>query len=169
MTSISIIIVAIGLWPLKDLVTDLKVSLDLARVSIRLELTCLRSIFFYQSEEFFRVLDSHNTGVPLRVVNGISNPSFGMEAGFKAMIQRHCSPFLAAAILAGFFTIATTTLAPAACELTKYSSTRKLIADFTKCPVTVQTVLSDSDVQAFAVGACGPQSVFKYALTSMSR
>lgn len=60
------------------------------------------------------MVSSHRSGVPLSVVNGISNPSFGTFDGIKAVIGGHCTPFLSAAILAGLFTIATSTLAPAA-------------------------------------------------------
>ncbi|KIM79523.1 hypothetical protein PILCRDRAFT_10350 [Piloderma croceum F 1598] len=89
-TSISILIIALGLWPLQDLIQDLR------------------------SEEFFRVISAHPSGVPISVVNSISNPSFSTIESLKVIVQRHCTPFLTAAVLAGGLAGATSTLAPAA-------------------------------------------------------
>lgn len=115
-TSISILIVALGLWPLRDLIQDLR------------------------SEEFFRVVSTHPSGVPISVANAVSNPSFGIIDSLKAIFHHHCTPFLTAAVLTGALAVATSTLAPAA--------------------LTVQTLLFDGDIQAFAVGAVGPQAVY---------
>ena len=76
----------------------------------------------------------------------------------KAILQRHCTSFLAAAVLAGFLAAATSTLAPAA---RKCPLPLKQPASNSPLTVTVQSVLFDGDIQAFAVGAVGPQSVYK--------
>ena len=115
---------------------------------------------FLQSEEFFRVVSTHPSGVPISVANSISNPSFGSIDSLKAILHRHCTPFLTAAVVAGFLAIATSTLAPAARK-------PRCVCVHCKSPfnafltVTVQTVLFDGDLQAFAVGAVGIQSVYK--------
>jgi hypothetical protein len=114
---------------------------------------------FLQSEEFFRVVSTHPSGVPISVANCISNPSFGSIDGLKVIIHRHCTPFLTAAVVAGFLAIATSTLAPAARKSRRVCiRTQPLNAFLT---VTVQTFLFDGDLQAFAVGAVGVQSVYK--------
>ncbi|KAH7930354.1 hypothetical protein BV22DRAFT_74847 [Leucogyrophana mollusca] len=115
-TSVSIIIVSIALWPLTDLLSDLK------------------------SEEFFRVLSGHEKGVPLSTLNQISSPSFGQVQTLKAMISRHCSRYWIASFIGSLMVLITSTLAPAA--------------------LSIQSVLSDGEIMAFAVGAIPSQIIW---------
>ncbi|KAF9233530.1 hypothetical protein BU15DRAFT_80023 [Melanogaster broomeanus] len=94
-TSISIIIISIALYPIYDVLNNLK------------------------SEEFFRVLSSHGHGVPLETINHISSPSFGNIDAIIAFWRP--------------------TLAPGA--------------------LTINSVLIDGEMMAFAIGAVPPQSV----------
>jgi hypothetical protein len=79
----------------------------------------------------------------------------------KAIIQRHCTPFLTAAVAAGGLAVATSTLAPAARKPYLYTMILPVLLHNFLFTVTVQSVLFDGKLQAFAVGAVGPQSVFK--------
>ncbi|KAH8102893.1 hypothetical protein BXZ70DRAFT_757390 [Cristinia sonorae] len=89
-TSISIIIITLGLFPIHTLVADLR------------------------SEEFFRAVSGKVTGAPLYSINGISSPSFGLIESFLVMFRRHSSSYFATALLATFFSFILATLAPAA-------------------------------------------------------
>jgi hypothetical protein len=44
----------------------------------------------------------------------MSNPAFGNIDSLYAIIRRHCTPFLTAAVFAGALGVAASTLAPAA-------------------------------------------------------
>ncbi|KAH7884959.1 hypothetical protein F5I97DRAFT_1305040 [Phlebopus sp. FC_14] len=121
-TSVSIFLVTIALWPIGDTVSDLK------------------------TEEFFRVLSGRTDGVPLSVVNGISNPSFGYIDSIRAVFHRHCSSYFTSGLVASALIFATSILAPAA--------------------LTIQSVLSDGDIVAFAVGSIPSESVWN--LTDLS-
>ncbi|KAJ3481627.1 hypothetical protein NLI96_g7532 [Meripilus lineatus] len=90
MTSISIIIIGLGLLPIHSLIADLK------------------------SEEFFRVTSSRPEGTPLGYVNGISNPSFGMIDSFIVVFRQHCSPYYLLVLVVTILAIITSALAPAA-------------------------------------------------------
>ncbi|KAG2125401.1 hypothetical protein DEU56DRAFT_573741 [Suillus clintonianus] len=113
-TSISIIIVTIALYPLNGMLSDLR------------------------SEEFFRVLSSRPHGVPLSTVNSISSPSFGYIDAIKAMIRCNCSPYFVACVTASIMVLVVSTLAPAT--------------------LSIQSVLADGDIMAFAVAAVPAQS-----------
>ncbi|KAG2130897.1 hypothetical protein DEU56DRAFT_814984 [Suillus clintonianus] len=117
-TSISIIIITIALYPLNSMLSDLR------------------------SEEFFRVLSSRPHGVPLSTVNSISSPSFGYISTIKAMIGRNCSRYFVACATASIMVLVVSTLAPAA--------------------LTIQSVLADGDIMAFAVAAVPAQRIWKY-------
>ncbi|KAK0194438.1 hypothetical protein F5146DRAFT_436833 [Armillaria mellea] len=90
-TTISILVISIGLWPMKSLVQDLR------------------------SEEFFRVLTAHQAGVPLSTINAISSPSFGTIDSFMAIARRHCSSYFTLSFISGFIVVAVSSLAPSAC------------------------------------------------------
>ncbi|KAG2130896.1 hypothetical protein DEU56DRAFT_757737 [Suillus clintonianus] len=115
-TSISIIIITIALYPLNSMLSDLR------------------------SEEFFRVLSSRPHRVPLSTVNSISSPSFGYISTIKAMIGRNCSRYFVACTTASIMVLVVSTLAPAT--------------------LSIQSVLADGDIMAFAVAAVPAQSVW---------
>ncbi|KAH0839482.1 hypothetical protein J3R83DRAFT_294 [Lanmaoa asiatica] len=114
-TSISIIIVSIALYPIYNILSNLR------------------------SEEFFRVLASHSHGVPLGTVNHISTPSFGNIDMMMAMWKHTCSKYYILAIVASLLIWIVTTLAPGT--------------------LTIDSVLADRELMAFAIGAVPAQSV----------
>ncbi|KAF8606414.1 hypothetical protein BDV93DRAFT_542676 [Ceratobasidium sp. AG-I] len=85
-TTISIIIVATALLPVKSLLDDLK------------------------GEEFFRRLHTSRIGVPLKFVNNVSTPSHSVFQGVLTVIRAQATR----TILSGFIAAAATWLAPAA-------------------------------------------------------
>ncbi|KAF8606415.1 hypothetical protein BDV93DRAFT_505973 [Ceratobasidium sp. AG-I] len=101
-TTISIIIVATALLPVKSLLDDLKRILIPARAS--------------QSEEFFRMLHTSRRGVPLEFLNNVSIPSYSVFRGMIAVIRAQATmpEYYAGTILSGFIAAAVTWLAPAA-------------------------------------------------------
>ena len=64
-------------------------------------------------------------------------------------------------MVAGGLAVATSTLAPAARKPYLYIMILPVLIHIVLLTVTVQSVLFDGNIQAFAVGAVGPQSVFK--------
>ncbi|KAF9230696.1 hypothetical protein BU15DRAFT_83312 [Melanogaster broomeanus] len=114
-TSISIIIISIALYPIYDILNSLK------------------------SEEFFHVLSSHSHGVPLETINHISSPSFGTIDAMIAFWRRTCSNHYSMGFVASLLVWAVATLAPGA--------------------LTINSVLADGEMMAFAIGAVLPQSV----------
>ncbi|KAF8593445.1 hypothetical protein BDV93DRAFT_566541 [Ceratobasidium sp. AG-I] len=89
-TTISIIIIATALLPVKSLLDDLK------------------------SEEFFRRLHTSQRGVPLEFLNNISTPSHSVFQGMFAVVRAQATKYYAGTILSGFIAAAVTSLAPAA-------------------------------------------------------
>ncbi|KAF9236448.1 hypothetical protein BU15DRAFT_77029 [Melanogaster broomeanus] len=114
-TSISIIIISIALYPIYDILNSLK------------------------SEEFFRVLSSHSHGVPLETINQISSPSFGIIDAMIVFWRRTCSNHYSMGIVTSLLVWVVATLAPGA--------------------LTINSVLADQEMVAFAIGAVLPQSV----------
>ncbi|KAG2136399.1 hypothetical protein DEU56DRAFT_805706 [Suillus clintonianus] len=90
LTTISIIIISISLYPVHDLLASLK------------------------SEEFFRVLRKRRQ-VPLSAINAISNPSCGVVETILLIIYKNCSPFFVTAFVAAGIAWVASALAPAAC------------------------------------------------------
>ncbi|KAF9233532.1 hypothetical protein BU15DRAFT_80027 [Melanogaster broomeanus] len=121
-TSISIIIISIALYPIYDILNSLK------------------------SEEFFRVLSSHGHGVPLETINHISSPSFGNIDSLMALWRRTCSHHYSMGFIASLLVWVVATLAPGA--------------------LTINTMLADGEMTAFAIGAVFPQSVFNGSYSS---
>ncbi|KIJ59438.1 hypothetical protein HYDPIDRAFT_118539 [Hydnomerulius pinastri MD-312] len=119
-TSISIIIISIALYPLYDVLSDLK------------------------SEEFFRVLSSQSHGVRLSTINHISSPSFGNVNTMKALWRRSCSNYYFVGVLATLLAWVVGILAPAA--------------------LTIESVLVDGDIMAFAIGSIPLQSVWNTSI-----
>ncbi|KAL0058491.1 hypothetical protein AAF712_014825 [Marasmius tenuissimus] len=103
-TTITIIIVAVSLLPLKSLLDDLK------------------------SEEFFRRLDGSVGGIPLKEVNDVSTPSHGMIEGIISSVRGTASGYYTGAIVAGLLAIAISTLAPAALSVGLVSIESDLLA-----------------------------------------
>ncbi|KAF9236450.1 hypothetical protein BU15DRAFT_77031 [Melanogaster broomeanus] len=89
-TSISIIIISIALYPIYDILNSLK------------------------SEEFFHVLSSHSHGVPLETINHISSPSFGNIDSLMALWRRTCSNHYSMGFVASLLVWVVATLAPGA-------------------------------------------------------
>ncbi|KAI0798086.1 hypothetical protein C8Q75DRAFT_34017 [Abortiporus biennis] len=89
-TSISILIITLGLYPVYSLISDLK------------------------SEEFFRTIRNARAGASLAAVNGISNPSFGLVESLLVLVQRRASPLFLTAVISAFIAFSTSTVAPAA-------------------------------------------------------
>ena len=110
MTSISILVITLGLLPVQSLVADLKVRAFYANQAKR-PLTPPQ-----QSEEFFRVLSRRKSGVPLASINAISTPSFGILDSISVLLRRHCSPYFGVSFVTGLLLLATSTLAPASCK-----------------------------------------------------
>ncbi|OAX40007.1 hypothetical protein K503DRAFT_32700 [Rhizopogon vinicolor AM-OR11-026] len=92
-TTTSIIIVSISLYPVHDLLSSLK------------------------SEEFFRVLVARPRGVPLSAINAISNPACGVIESAMLIIHNHCSRYFITAFIAAGIAWVVTALAPAALSL----------------------------------------------------
>lgn len=92
LTTISIVIVSISLYPVHDLVSSLK------------------------SEEFFRVLH-RRPQVPLSAINAISNPSCGIIETILLIIHNNCSPFFVTAFIAAGIAWVASALAPAALSI----------------------------------------------------
>ena len=70
-----------------------------------------------QAEEFFRLMDTHPNGVPLDGINAVSATTTGAFDIFMATIHRHCSPLLTSTLVISLAITATSSIAPAACEL----------------------------------------------------
>ncbi|KAG6375190.1 hypothetical protein JVT61DRAFT_3399 [Boletus reticuloceps] len=92
-----------------------------------------------KSEEFFRVLATQSDGVPLETINHISIPSFANTDMIMAMWRHRCSNYYILGMFASLLIWIVGTLAPGA--------------------LTVDSVLSDGQLMAFAIGAVPPQSV----------
>ncbi|KAF8656488.1 hypothetical protein AX16_002507 [Volvariella volvacea WC 439] len=132
-TTISIMVIALGLWPIKNLLVNI------------------------QGEEFFRVLKQspiiglnhnyHNLekpqemgGINLVTANSMSSvTSLGIMETIVAIFKKQCSPHFSIAFVCSFIVLAASTLAPAS--------------------LSVQEFLVDSAVMAFEVGAMRTSSV----------
>ncbi|KAH8102889.1 hypothetical protein BXZ70DRAFT_926974 [Cristinia sonorae] len=119
-TSINIILITLGLYPVQTILTDLK------------------------SEEFFRSVTSKMSGVPLKSINSISNPSFGAIQSLFVIFRQHCSYYFFAAFLSGWLIFATSTLAPAA--------------------LSVSTALVDIESVTLPIGAIGRDTIFNMSM-----
>ncbi|KAG2123484.1 hypothetical protein DEU56DRAFT_49736 [Suillus clintonianus] len=93
LTTISIIIVSISLYPVYDLLSSLK------------------------SEEFFRVLRRRPQGIPLSAINSISNPSCGTIETIMLIIHKQCSRYFVTAFVAAGIAWVASALAPAALSI----------------------------------------------------
>ncbi|KAF9236446.1 hypothetical protein BU15DRAFT_77027 [Melanogaster broomeanus] len=140
-TSISIIVISIALYPIYDILNSLKVS---QAEYTRRELLHNRGTF--QSEEFFRVLSSRSHGVPLETINHISSPSFGTIDAMIAFWRRTCSNHYSMGLVVSLLVWIVATLAPGA--------------------LSVNSVLADGEMMAFAIGAVPPQSVLNASASS---
>ncbi|KAF8593443.1 hypothetical protein BDV93DRAFT_566539 [Ceratobasidium sp. AG-I] len=89
-TTISIIIIATALLPVKSLLDDLK------------------------SEEFFRRLHTSRRGVPVEFVNNVSTPCHSVFRGMLAVVRAQATKYYAGTVLSGFIAAAVASLAPAA-------------------------------------------------------
>lgn len=93
-TSVSVLIISLALYPVKDLISDLK------------------------SEEFFRAVSDRPNGVPLNSINAISTPSFGFYESIGVMYRKHASIQFMVAFALGLLVLAASTLASAALSVT---------------------------------------------------
>ncbi|KAG8777749.1 hypothetical protein FRC12_000230 [Ceratobasidium sp. 428] len=99
-TTLSIIVIAIALLPVKSLLDDLK------------------------GEEFFRRLRKARAGVPLDYINDVSTPSHALSKGFFSIFRFRASR----AILSSFIAAAISSLAPAALSVGVVSVDNELTA-----------------------------------------
>ncbi|QRW03774.1 hypothetical protein RhiLY_02773 [Ceratobasidium sp. AG-Ba] len=89
-TTISIVIIALALLPVKSLLDDLK------------------------CEEFFRRLRKMKEGVPLDTLNDVSTPSHSLTKGFFSILRFEASKYFAGALFSSFIAAGISSLAPAA-------------------------------------------------------
>ncbi|KAF8636254.1 hypothetical protein AX16_011024 [Volvariella volvacea WC 439] len=132
-TTVSILVIALGLWPIRTLLVDI------------------------QAEEFFRMMKRRDKvrngyeyhdpqrpaeveGLNLATANAVSSAaSLGIRETIVAVIRKQCSPHFTMAFIAGFIVMMASSLAPAA--------------------LSVQEAFMDSGVMAFEVGAMPIASV----------
>ncbi|KAG7093194.1 hypothetical protein E1B28_006883 [Marasmius oreades] len=125
-TTINILIIAIALLPLQSLLGDLK------------------------SEEFFRVVKNSNLkGAPLKSVNDVSTPSYGLFQGLSSVVRKNSSGYYSTAILAGLLATVISSFAPAALSVE-------------------QTFVEESSVVAIQVGALPLGSVYNSNVISFT-
>ena len=62
-------------------------------------------------------MHAHPNGLPLDSVNAVSATTTGAFDIFMATIHRHCSPLLTSTLVISLLITATSSIAPAACEL----------------------------------------------------
>ena len=62
-------------------------------------------------------MHTHPNGLPLDSVNAVSATTTGAFDIFMATIHRHCSPLLTSTLVISLVITATSSIAPAACEL----------------------------------------------------
>lgn len=110
-TSISTIIIGLGLLPVYSLIADPKVGFKTVVQSV--SLTSMK----YQSEGFFRLTRTRRSGALLGYINGISSPSFGIIDSVMLVVYRYCSPYFVLVIVATILALVVSTLAPAAHDL----------------------------------------------------
>ncbi|KAF8436820.1 hypothetical protein L210DRAFT_3505600 [Boletus edulis BED1] len=116
-TTITIIIISIALYPVYNTVSNLK------------------------SEEFFRVLASQNHGVPLETINHISTPSFGNVDKMVAIWSHRCSHYYVLGIVASLLIWIVGTLAPGALTVDNVYADGDLMA-FAIGAIPAQSVLN---------------------------
>ncbi|KAG8716898.1 hypothetical protein FRC09_015044 [Ceratobasidium sp. 395] len=103
-TTLSIIVIAIALLPVKSLLDDLK------------------------GEEFFRRLRKAPVGVPLDDINDVSTPSHAISKGLSSIFKFRASKYYAGAILSSLVAAAISSLAPAALSVGVVSVDNELTA-----------------------------------------
>ena len=69
-------------------------------------------------------MHTHPNGLPLDMVNAISATTTGAFDIFMATIHHHCSPLLTSTLVISLVITATSSVAPAACELFPLPSKR---------------------------------------------
>ncbi|KAF8636258.1 hypothetical protein AX16_011028 [Volvariella volvacea WC 439] len=96
-TTINILVIALGLWPVKTLITNIK------------------------SEEFFRSINRSNNGgtdgtkgVDLATAYSLSSPTLGALDTIGIIFKQRCSPYFSVAFAATLVVMAASALAPAA-------------------------------------------------------
>ncbi|KAH8824691.1 hypothetical protein DL96DRAFT_1614751 [Flagelloscypha sp. PMI_526] len=87
-TTLSIIVVAICLYPAKSLIQEIK------------------------SEEFWRILRQRKDGVPLVAINTVSTPAESLIHSLTIIVKGYCSLYFSASLVSGFIVIAASALAP---------------------------------------------------------
>ncbi|KAF8834837.1 hypothetical protein BDN67DRAFT_975740 [Paxillus ammoniavirescens] len=127
-TSISIIVVSIALYPVYDVLSNLK------------------------SEEFFRVLSSHSHGVRLETINHISNPSFGNTDTLIALWRRTCSNYYSMGVAASLLVWTVAALAPGALTTDSVLADGEIVA-FAVGAAPPQSVLNASYISEPAFNA----------------
>ena len=75
-------------------------------------------------------MQTHPKGMPLDGVNAVSATTNGAFDIFMATIHRHCSPLLTSTLVISLVIAATSSIAPAACELFPLPSEKDSNFDF---------------------------------------
>ncbi|KAF9055165.1 hypothetical protein BDZ89DRAFT_1055770, partial [Hymenopellis radicata] len=122
-TSFSILIISLGLYPLNSLIQDL------------------------HSEEFFRALKTRPNGVRFATLNSISSPSFGVIDTLIAIIKRQSSSYFAVAFVSSFVVLAVSTLAPSALSVELMLIDGGVVA-FSVGAIPANSVLNTTDLSA---------------------
>jgi hypothetical protein len=96
-------------------------------------------------------MDTHPNGVPLDSVNAVSATTTGAFDIFMATIHRHCSPLLMSTLVISLLITATSSIAPAACELFPLNS-RKILTSIV-LSVSAGSTLIDMHNSTLWIGA----------------
>ncbi|KAF8645921.1 hypothetical protein AX16_007483 [Volvariella volvacea WC 439] len=119
-TTISILVISLGLWPIKNLITDMR------------------------GEEFLRSLKRSKDGVDLATANSVSSISVGTFQTIAIILRRRCSPHFFIAFISGFIVIAASALAPAALSVQDALRDSDVIA-FEVAAVPMSSVINMTD------------------------
>ena len=112
-TSFAILIVYVALLPVSGVVDEIRVSLIIYHLSTLLWIQGLSS----QTEEFFRLMHTYPSGLPLDSLNAVSATTTGAIDIFMATVHRHCSLHLTSTLVLSLVITAASSITPAACEL----------------------------------------------------
>ena len=100
-------------------------------------------------------MHTHPNGLPLDSVNAVSTTTTGAFHIFMATIHRHCSPHLTSTLVISLIITATSSIAPAACELfllpSKSDSNLDLFVPVLS--VSAGSIWIDVDNSTFLIGA----------------
>ena len=110
-------------------------------------------------------MHTHPNGLPLDTVNSVSATTTGAFDIFLATIHRHCSPLLTSTLVVSLVITATSSIAPAACELfplpSKFDSNLEIFF-FLVLSVSAGSIWIDVDNSTFSIGALPKDSFLMY-------